>query len=353
MTQLQNHKPVVLHGLFLNIHIPTEERLNHQIEGLGPEAFRRLAADLEDYFAVVDDKYKETAIRGRGWKGRGKKVSAGIDSQTGRQKTNRVRVLRFSPFPSRFSNILRTMRRDLYDALHRECLVLEGNQRSRFKQNIYVLPFSNAPVFMSYVAAKNNELVELQQRIEDFKQTRYFNDIKDVLAKYNIELHLNGSSSDLGEITVDATPLALETSTVKQMVEDEYKQMFEEAESEKKEISEKLRSEYEHGMQALTETLERQRKEIVEKAVQNVAAKINLIVKRIVGTKKLKPESVKKDLDRLRRMAVSVGLDGIASSVIDPLIRVSENPDEVKLEFGTNDLEAGVSGRIRGLLKGL
>ena len=69
-------KPVVLHGIHIATHTPTEERLTVQIEGLSPEKFRDLAVALEDWMEVVDENYKKKTTRGRGWKGRGKRITA-------------------------------------------------------------------------------------------------------------------------------------------------------------------------------------------------------------------------------------------------------------------------------------
>jgi hypothetical protein len=328
---MAKREPVVLRGIHVAVHVPTEERLTVQIEGLTPDQFRSLAADLEDWFAVVDEKYKETFIRGRGWKGRGKRVS----------EKKRMRVLRFSPFPSRFSNILRIVRRDLYEELHRNCLVLEGEQYGGYRQNIYILPYANAPAFMAAVQRKNQEIDELNRRIREFQQTSYYAELKDILERHNVKLQLNGNWQ-LEHVSIDATPLALEPTTVKEIVEKEYRRLFK-----------KLEEEERRGLEALNEELERKRRELVVKGIENIEKKITTIVNRIVAGKKLKPKTVKEDLARIRRLAVSVGLESIAASVIDPLATVVDNPDKAMEIFGTKDLNVGVNGRIKALLESL
>jgi hypothetical protein len=42
-----------------------------------------------------------------------------------------------------------------------------------------------------------------------------------------------------------------------------------------------------------------------------------------------------------------VGLEAVASTVIDPLVAVVENPEKAMELFGTKDLTQGVSGRIK------
>jgi len=324
-------KAVILRGIHIAVHSPTEERLTVQIEGLPPDKFRSLAMALEDYFLVVDDAFKETFVRGRGWKGRGRRVSA----------RNRIRVLRFSPFPSRFSNILRSIRRDIYIELHKNCLVLEGTQYGGYKQNIYILPYANAPAFMSFVEEKNREIDGLNDRIKRFRETRYFEDLKEILKAHNVQVNLNGNWN-IEHLSLDATPLALEPTTVKQLVEEDYKKMFNRLEDEEK-----------RGLEALHAELERKRRELVIKGVEDIRRKIETVVKRIVGAKKLRPETVKKDIARLRRLAVSVGLEAIASTVIDPLAEVVDNPEKAMEVFGTKNLSEGIDGRIKGLIESL
>lgn len=324
-------KAVVLRGIHVACHVPTEERLTLQIERLPPDKFRSLAMDLEDYFLVVDDAFKETFIRGRGWKGRGRRITA----------KSRVRVLKFSPFPSRFSNILRSIRRDIYVELHRLCLVLEGQQYGGYKHNIYILPYTYAPQFMVFIQAKNKEIDELNKRLIAFKQTSYFEDLKTVLQKHDVRVNLNGNWH-VDHINVDVTPLALEPMAVKELVEEEYKTMFT-----------KLKDQEKRGLEALHNELERKRRELVVKGVENIQSKIGTIVKRIVSAKKLKPKIVKKDLERLRRLSVSVGLESVASTVIDPLAQVVDNPEKAMELFGTKNISEAVDGRIRGLIESL
>lgn len=339
---MAKRKPVVLRGIHIAVHVPTEERLTVQVEGLAPDRFRSLAEALEDWFVVVDDAFKETFVRGRGWRGRGRRVTA----------NKRLRVLRFSPFPSRFSNILRCIRRDMYIELNRQCLVLEGQQCGGYKQNVYILPYANAGEFMNFVEAKNREIDELNRRIEDFRATKYFADLKEILREQNVKVNLNGEWR-LGHITTDVTPLALEPAAVRELIEEEEKKLFERLSVKEKEEMERLEEERRRGLEALQRELENKRKELVVKGVENIQRKINSVVKRIVGAKKLNPKTVKKDIERLRRIAVSVGLEAVAINVIDPLVEAVDNPEKAMELFGTKDLSQAVSGRIKGLIETL
>lgn len=323
---------VVLRGLHVAVHEPTEERLSAQIEGLTPEQFRSLAADLEDWFVVVDEKYKKTFTRGRGWKGRGKRLS----------ERKRTRVLKFSPFPSSFSNVLRSIRRKIYSELHRNCLVLAGEKRGGSRRNIYILPYANAPAFMRQVQKLNKVVDELNEQIEAFQKTEDFEELKNILRRNDVDVNVLHGNWRLNHINLDITPLALEPTTVKELVEAEYKRMFKELEEEERK-----------GLEALHEELERKRREIVIKSVEDLQRKITDIVNKIVATKKLRVNDAKRRLKQIRTIAVSVGLESLAKTVIDPLAQVIEDPSKTMEVFGTLNLGDGVSSRIKALIEAL
>lgn len=325
-------KPVVLHGIHIATHTPTEERLTVQIEGLSPEKFRDLAVALEDWMEVVDENYKKKTTRGRGWKGRGKRITA----------ATRVRIIKFSPFPSSFSNVLRTVRKNLYYALHRHCLVLEGEQHGGYRQNIYILPYGSAPEFMNELQLENAKIDELNVQISDFLKTQDYQDIHELLKGYSIERVLQAKTWTVEHISFDATPLALEPATVKTIVEDEYARMFR-----------KLEDHERRGLEMLQQELERKREILVRKGIENLQKKITVITKRIVASAKKKPEKVREDLERLRRIAVSVGLEALATSVIDPLAQIVEHPEKTMEIFGTKQISDAVDSRIRSLIESL
>lgn len=322
-------KPVVLQGIHLSIHVPTEERLTVQIEGLTPKPFRDLAVALEDWMVTVDDEYKKKATRGRGWKGRGKRITA----------ETRVRVLKFSPFPSSFGNVLRTVRKNLYVTVHKHCLVLEGHQQGGYKHNIYILPYGNAPAFMNDLEVENTSIDDLNEKVAEFQKTSAFGEVKQILRRFGVDIVLARKTWNIEHATFDATPLALEPATVKQTVEEEYQRMFKTLEEHEK-----------RGLEALQEELERKRKQLVIKGIENLKRKITNICTRITAHSKKNPKKVKADLERLRRIAVSVGLESIATTVIDPLREVIDDPEKAVKLFGTKAISTAIDSRIANLI---
>lgn len=337
---------ITLRGLHVVVHTPTEERLSFQVEGLSPEVFKRFSAELEDFFEVVDSNYKEVKLRGRGWKARGHKV----------ENQERTRILKFSPFPSRFSNILRTIRKDLYCQLHANCIVLEGEKTGGYSHNIYLLPYSTSAAFMTYLEKVNSTLDELQTKIEAYKTTWYYHTIKQLLEKYHV-YNFDEMTWHIGHVEIDATPLSLEPTTIKEVVDKEYKEMFERLERDQRmtqqrraELREKLQKEYETGTAALQRELVKKRSEIIDKSLKNLQSKIDNIVNMIVSIKRDKNiDNIKSDLEYVRKIAVSIGLEAVATSIIDPLAEVVDDPTKATVLFGTKNLTEGVSGRVAGL----
>lgn len=350
MMMAASKKPVVLKGLQIRAHIPTEERLNVQLDGLSVQLFRTLGAEYEDYFAVVDNQYKENRVRGRGWKGRGHKVQIGQPSEEEPATKGRVRSITGSPFPSRFSNILRTLRKRLYELLHKYGFVLEGVQHGGYKQNLYIVPYANMPRFMNAVAEMNKEIDALNVRITEFRTTNYFSQFKTILGKYDLNPELlDRRTFTVEHIDIDSQPLALEPTAVKELVDAEFKQMFERADAKKQQLDTKLQKEYEQGMQFLEAELKRQERERVVKVVENLRSQLEAVAKRIMSIHRKNPTVVKEDLDLIRSKAMSIGLDYLAPTFTEMETAI-EHPERVVKMFGTSDLSEGVSARVKSLI---
>ncbi|VVB51830.1 Uncharacterised protein [uncultured archaeon] len=338
-----------LSGLNIQVHIPTEERLNLQIPGLTPDVFRKAAADLEDYFLEVDDKYKKHRTQGRNWKAHGRK------RRQASEKKERIRTLTFSPFPSRFANVLRTVRRDIYKELHDKCLVIATNQHGSYRQNLYLLPYAKVPAFQKQINKQNKKIIGLNTQIERFTETKYWKRVLEILASYHVIVE-KIVIPKFEEVTLDVTPLALESGAVKQLVENEYKKMYAKLDKTSREKFARLDEEEQAGLERINQELERKYNETVVKGIEDVESKLKAIIQRIAVAKKLYPKTVKNDLTELRELAISAGLEAVADAVIDPVTMAFENPDKALDLFGTKnfgEISTKVSGRVRGLIDNL
>jgi hypothetical protein len=194
---------------------------------------------------------------------------------------------------------------------------------------------------MAFIETQNKIIDDLNSKIKEFQATSYWVDLKEIFKQHKVDASLLNRNWVIRHIQVDAMMLMLEPSTVEQLIEQEYKKMFE-----------KLREEEKRGLELLNRELERQRQELVIKAVENLRQNIQSIVKRIISQKKLDSKKAKKELARLRNIAVDVGLESLAISVIDPLTQVVENPERATELLG-KDIPAEIDGRIKGLLESL
>ena len=323
-------KAIIVEGFLLSVSVPTEERLSVTVNAsrIGWDRYRRLIYTLQDHLAIIDDAYKKRETRGRGVGARYRRIS----------QQKRTRILRFIPYPSRFANILRTIRRDLYFEVNSRCLVLNMMHFGYFKRNIYLLPYNQAPAFMAYVEEQNKEIESLNKQIEEFRKTRYFEDIREILSESGLDPNVLNGGVEIPKISVDLTPLRLDPSIVEEIVETKYKKVFE-----------KISEEEKRGLEALRRELESKRRELVVKSIESLRSRLDEIVKNIVAKKKLK--DVKKELERLRSLASDVGLEALANTVINPLIEVTEDPSKAEEILGTADISKEIDGRIAGLIK--
>lgn len=352
--QKTERKPVILQGLHLNLHCPTEELLTIICKGLDPETFRAIGYEVEDWRKDVDEAYKKKTIRGSGWKGRGTKV--GIQ---------RIRIIKISPFPSRFSNILRELRRDLYADLHKSCLVLEESGDSHFKRNIYILPYSNAVALMTDIKRANFVIDDLNVKIQEFLGTSYYDHLKMILKQHRIIILEKNIRWHIDHVDFEVTNLALNPAAIKETVSKEYQRMFQRIDAKKAaaeaelgmmidqrkvEAEANLQKQYDEGMQLLYTKLQEKEKDLVVKAVENMRKKLKVTIGKIVGAHKLKPETVKEELEKLRRIAESVGLEAIAQDIIIPLTIVVDNPEKAFDLLGSTDIETAVNDRITSMV---
>jgi len=323
-------KPIIVEGFLLSVSVPTEERLSVTIDasGISWRRYRDLIYALQDQLAIIDDEYKIRETRGRGLGARYRRITP----------SKRTKTIKFIPYPSRFANILRTIRRDVYFEVNSRCLVLNMMHFGYFKRNIYLLPYNQAPAFMSYINEKNREIEDLNNQIEDFRRTRYFDEIREIISDAKLDTSALDDIVKIPKISVDLTPLRLDPSIVEDLIESRYKKMFERISEEEKK-----------GLEVLRRELEEKRRELVIKSIESIRDKINVIIRRIAAEKKLK--NVKKELEHLKRIAVDIGLEAVAKTVINPLIEVTENPSKAEEILGTTNISEEINGRIAGLIK--
>lgn len=325
LMMVQRTKPVVVEGFMLSAFCPTEDNLNVSIDAssIAWQRYHDLKENLQDQLTEVDENYKRRDRRGRTLKTRDRRLI------TGTVKKDK-RLLRFPPYPSRFINSLKSIRRKLYVEIGRQCLVLQSIGGTR---NFYLLPFSCAPAITEFRAELNKEIAELNQEVAEYRQTAFFQETRETLEAANVNGALDAPVV-IPDVQLDMTILRLDPDVVNDLLENKYKQM------------------QRAGVEAIRRELENKRKDMVERTLETFRQDIQKSVQAIVKGKRL--TNVKKELKRLRLMAADVGLAALATSVIDPLIEVAEDPSKAPRIFGNiADIAETVDGRLSGLVSGM
>lgn len=337
-------KPIaLLRGLYCLVRMPTEERLTARFEDLTKESFDKLTEIAEAYMRDVDAKYCIKRNRGRCWKGTGHRVIgvhttevAAIESQRAASR----RTVKFSAFPSSTLNIFKTLRKMRSDLYHKYCVVLERQEES-FQNNINILPYANTPDFVLEVKDMDKKIDEANKAITEFQQTEEWSSLMHTLEPYGVADYMRRKIWTVEHCTMIATDIALETATVKQHIEDEYRRMFDTIDDEKQKALDAVHEEFEKGQRSMA-----------EQALESLRSEMNMMVQRVVASSQRQPERVKADLERLRRKVVSIGLDQLEPTVTQ-IMEVFDKPERAMELFGRREIADAIDERIDALVSSL
>jgi len=297
-------KEISLKGFFLIVRCPSEEGLHITIDcsHLQPYAFIDLIHEIQDRIRDIDEAYskKPERLRGRSLKALHKRLV---------WANERKRILRFAPFPSSMVNVLKTVRVQLYETIHRHAIVLqhEGGR------NIYLLPEEEAEAFLKSIERLNRKLTDLEKKVEEFKDTNEFYDISYVLEKRRLP-SLEGYSFHVGRIRVYLIPVSVDPHAIDEWAEKSPR---------------------------VAEAVMEAQREFVEKALEEVKRKLKPIIERLLRRRRLK--AMERELEKLERFARSLGLHALANTVIAPMI------SEVRMEVSSNRPKGEFEARIRSI----
>jgi len=247
----------------------------------------------------------------------------------------RRRRLIFSPFPSKYRNLLRHTRDYVYGLVARYCLVLEtiGNRK------VYFLPKHLAPFFVEAVEEVNQRVLEpLRKDVEKFRGSNEYLRIKQILFKRGVDPRvLDEAPFHIGNYAIDVLPVDFSYSIEGDAVFTRMK------------ATEALR-----GVDALRAQIERKRREYATKAVSEAVSRIVELAGRLrgVGRGKWLPKKV----DELAGMCEDLGMGDVVEKVLKPLREIcSAKPHQRKKlsekYFGTEDVKEGVSKALEGLAR--
>lgn len=364
---------IIMKGFLCFAECPTEGLLTVGVDvtGVPRPKYLEFRDKFQDLLRRIDIVYAKRITRGRSLKVTYTRHK--FTNGNGKLRTATRATAYFSPYPQRFSNILKAdVRRALYGSpqtqglLERYCIVLGKAEERR----LFFLPANRAPMLFTDVSELNKKIEELNKRLIEFRKTKHFKTIVDYVA------HARGAKIDpqnkLYPIRLVTRPLTLDP------------RLFEEYLGKKQQAaSQEVDKRREAGLKLLEEELTRQRRELTEQVLQGFQDQLGGLVRRLRAYtgRQLKPEDVKalratlkdinetaKDvgatvfLERLTKSALSL-VDGVtkkdkeavnaAAAELASELGISETKSDLKdnlEEIGTK-LQGGLSPRVKALME--
>jgi hypothetical protein len=294
---------VSLRGFLAWIHCPSEEYLTVTIDcsSLSPPTYMQLVTQLQDILSEVDFAYAEREVRGRSLKARYRRISA----------NERLRLLKFSPFPSRINNKLKYVRAKAYELLNHYCVSITSIESGFYREKIYALPESLAEEFINRINMLNREIGEVREFVEGFD----YSSVELLLSRYGLTMPTK--TFNVPDIRVDLIPIAFALAI----------------------------QEWAGRSETVQQLLAKKQEELIRNIVGNLKERLEPIVKALEGERKIR--RIKRRLEEIRNIADGLGLKALSKTVIAPLIEATENPEALQ---GKKPSEF-VSGRIASLLR--
>jgi hypothetical protein len=273
---------MALRGFLVSLHCPSEEVLSVTIDcsELPPATYLQLVQQLQDLLSEVDERYAMDEVRGRSVRARYRRVS--IDQ--------RLRLLKFSPFPSRALNKIKYVRAKAYDLLHDHCVVISSVESLYYRDNVYVLPEDRAEEFANAVDRLDRELDEARRIVAEHD----LSDIELLLSRYGLELPRRDFR--VPPIRIDLLPIDMTYAI----------------------------EEWATKSPTVRQLLVRKQEEMVRGAVEALKRRLEPILRAMEGEMTI--AKLEERLKEIKKLAEGLGLKALAETVIEPLIVATKDP---------------------------
>jgi len=306
-------------GFFLAVSMSSEERLmvTLDVTDMAWDDYRNFIYELQDVLGYIDDTFNERASRGRRLRARHRK-----------HLDKREKFLRFSPFPSSYSTVLKRMRAEVYRLVNMYCITLQSIYEENVKRNVYLLPKDNAKNLLTGFEKINGEIGKLNKDIEKYLRSSYYDQVIKILEKYDMLEQARWLVDDpykkfrLDRMRVTMLPVSINPSIVEEWAR----------------VSPEV-------AKALEDTRRKVVKNIVERDLNEIKQIINILREKKLR-KKMKPEYVKRQLEALREKTESIGLSELSRD-ITRLINLVDKPIH---SFELTKLEKTIDARIETLI---
>jgi hypothetical protein len=314
-----------LNGFLIDVWNPSESSLEVEIDcsGISWEEYRSLIVELEDLLSDIDERHSARSwlVKGRGLKGKYKRITA----------EDRRRHLRFSPFPSKFSNVLRNTRAYVYELVSSNCLLLEAVGRRK----VWLLPKQLAPSFLEIIDGLNEDVIKpLREGIEEFRKSDDYLRIKQCLFRHNVDPSvLDRADFHISDYVVDVLPVDFGYSVDADEV---YAKMD--------------RNKAARGLEVLRRQVERRRREYMVNVVSDVVRRITEFTELL--TRKGGWRNAGKKVEKLMSMCSALGLEDVNRKVLEPLKKICDaryyqRPKLVRELFGAENLKDAVERALK------
>jgi len=279
-------------GFIVDCFCPSESRLEVEIDAskLDWSEYRKLVEELEDILSDIDERHsiKSDLTRGRSLRARYSRVT----------KDFRTRKLRFSPFPSKYRNVLSNTRAVVYGIIGYHCIAISkvGNRK------VYFLPEDVAPSFLESIESVNQNIRKMKEEIKEFRNTKDWLDIGACLHKYGIDPNiLNRYDFHISEYVVDLIPIDMDYTVDESRWRDDVR-----------------------GVELLKKELERKKREYTIASVKDISNKVMDIIDAFGEAKRLKYLSRK--IEKLIDLCRSVGMNDVVDKLLKPLMEICNAP---------------------------
>jgi len=313
--KMTRKKAIVVRGFLIDFGVPTEDLLNVSVDVTSlkkREDYMAFKEGLEDQLREMDKDYaKRRTLRGRSLRARYTTVISG-----GRKI--RVKILRFSPYPSRFANELKTMRREWYEELARNTMILgksSGASALGRERNLYLLPYENALALTAVKRRMNTALEALRKKLSDFEQTKQFHKVFSYVSD-KVKMSISEKPLNIHDIRLELLPLSFEQSVFESYLQEKERGAAKEIDEERQ-----------RGLKEIEDELARTRREIIEKAVRDLQGRLGSVMEQLARITALKvsekeAKRLKKNIEDVKTLADSAGIGWCIERVTETSLKL-------------------------------
>jgi len=333
-------RAVVVRGFLIDFGVPSEDLLNVSVDVTSlrkREDYMAFKEGLEDQLREMDKDYaKRKTLRGRSLRARYTTIIV-----NGRKV--RIKIIRFSPYPSRFSNELKTMRREWYEELARNTMILgksSGATALGRERNLYLLPYENALALTAVRRRLNKSLEDLRKRLREFEQTKRFHKVFSYVSE-TIKTPIAEKPLNIHDIRLELLPLSFEQSVFESFL----------AEKEKG-AAKAIDEEKQRGMKEIQQELERTRRDMIEKAVRDLQGRLGAVMDQLARITALKvsekeAKRLKKNIEDVKALADGAGVGWCIERVTETSLKLldamtTQKKSDIKEAAEALAKEAGV-----------